>query len=85
MKEAMLCERLTADRVRCCLCAHRCVIADGKRGLCRVRENCEGTLYTLVWGHTITQRVDPIEKKPLFHFYPGSTVYSVATPGCTFR
>ena len=85
MKEAMLFEKLSDGRVRCGLCAHRCVIADGKRGLCQVRENRGRTLYTLVYGRTITQHVDPIEKKPLFHFYPGSTAYSVATPGCNFR
>jgi pyruvate formate lyase activating enzyme len=85
MKEAMLYERLEKNRVRCNLCAHHCVIADGKRGVCQVRENQAGTLYTLVYGRTISQHVDPIEKKPLYHFYPGSTAYSIATPGCNFR
>jgi len=85
MKEAMLFEKLPDGRVRCGLCAHRCVIKDSERGLCQVRENRGGTLYTLVYGRTITQHVDPVEKKPLFHFYPGSTAYSVATPGCNFR
>jgi pyruvate formate lyase activating enzyme len=85
MKEAMLYEKLPDSRVRCELCAHRCVIADGKKGLCQVRENRGGTLYTLVYGRTISQHVDPVEKKPLFHFYPGSTAYSIATPGCNFR
>ena len=51
----------------------------------QVRENRGGTLYTLVYGRTITQQIDPVEKKPLFHFYPGSTAYSIATPGCNFR
>jgi len=85
MKEAMLYERLPDGRVRCNLCAHRCTIAEGKRGICRVRENRGGNLYTLVYGRTIAQHVDPIEKKPLFHFYPGSSAYSIATPGCNFR
>ena len=85
MQEAMLYEKLSDDRVRCALCAHRCVIADGKRGVCLVRENRGGTLYTLVYGRTISQHVDPVEKKPLLHFYPGSTAYSIATPGCNFR
>jgi len=85
MKKAMLYERLSDNKVRCNLCAHRCVIADGKRGVCHVRENQGGTLYTLVYGRTIAQHVDPVEKKPLFHFYPGSTAYSIATPGCNFR
>ena len=73
-----------AGRVHCDLCAHRCVIADGRRGICHVRENRGGTLYTLVYGELVAQGVDPIEKKPLFHFYPGSTAFSVATPGCNF-
>jgi pyruvate formate lyase activating enzyme len=85
MKEAMLYEKLENNRVRCHLCAHRCTIADGKMGICQVRENRDGTLYTLVYGRTISQNVDPIEKKPLFHFYPGSRSYSIATPGCNFR
>jgi pyruvate formate lyase activating enzyme len=85
MKEAMLYEKLPNNRVRCNLCAHRCVINEGKKGICQVRENRGGTLYTLVYGRTIAQHVDPVEKKPLFHFYPGSTAYSIATPGCNFR
>jgi pyruvate formate lyase activating enzyme len=85
MKEAMLYERVPEDKVRCNLCAHRCVIADGKKGICQVRNNRDGTLYTLVYARAIAQHVDPVEKKPLFHFCPGSTAYSVATPGCNFR
>ena len=85
MKEAILYEELPEDRVRCHLCAHRCTIADGKKGICRVRENRGGTLYTLVYGRTIAQHVDPVEKKPLFHFYPGTAAYSMATVGCNFR
>jgi len=85
MQEAMLYEKIGGNRVRCHLCAHRCVIADGKKGVCRVRENQGGVLYTLVYGRTISQNVDPVEKKPLYHFYPGSLAYSIATPGCNFR
>ena len=85
MKEALLYDKLDGNRVRCNLCAHRCVIAEGKLGVCKVRQNVEGTLYTLVYGRTISQHVDPIEKKPLYHFYPGSSAYSIATPGCNFR
>ena len=85
MKEAMLYEKLEKNSVRCNLCALHCVIPDGKLGVCNVRENRGGTLYTLVYGRTITQHVDPVEKKPLFHFYPGSMAYSIATPGCNFR
>jgi pyruvate formate lyase activating enzyme len=87
LHEAMLWSRLSPDdpRVRCNLCAHRCVIPPGKLGACNVRENRDGTLYTLVYGSTIAQHVDPIEKKPLFHFQPGSRAFSIATPGCNFR
>ncbi|NPV08906.1 MAG: AmmeMemoRadiSam system radical SAM enzyme [Anaerolineae bacterium] len=85
MHEAMLYEKLPEAVVRCFLCEHRCVIRPGRRGICAVRENQDGTLYTLVYGMVISQAVDPIEKKPLFHFLPGSTSYSIATPGCNFR
>ncbi len=85
MQEARLYERLDENKVRCALCAHRCVIPEGQRGICHVRENRGGTLYTLVYGRIIARHVDPVEKKPLYHFYPGSTAYSIATPGCNFR
>jgi pyruvate formate lyase activating enzyme len=85
--EAILWEPLapTDERVRCNLCAHRCVIPPGKLGACCVRENVDGRLYTLVYDRTISQNVDPIEKKPFFHFQPGSKAFSIATPGCNFR
>lgn len=85
MKEAWLYERLEGGRVRCHLCAHRCSIREGEVGICGVRQNQQGTLYSLVYARPISQAVDPIEKKPLFHFYPGTTSYSVATVGCNFR
>jgi pyruvate formate lyase activating enzyme len=84
LHEAMLYEKLDNQRVHCALCAQRCRIAEGKRGLCGVRENREGTLYTLVYGQVISEAVDPIEKKPLFHFHPGTTALSIATVGCNF-
>jgi pyruvate formate lyase activating enzyme len=85
MKEALLYEKLADERVQCNLCAHRCVVAPGRKGICQVRENRAGVLYTLVYGIPLSQAVDPIEKKPLFHFYPGSTAFSIATVGCNFR
>jgi pyruvate formate lyase activating enzyme len=85
MKEALLYEELADGKVKCNLCAHRCTIAQGRVGICHVRENVEGALYTRVYGRTIARHVDPIEKKPLLHFYPGSAAYSIATPGCNFR
>jgi len=84
-KEAMLYEKLENYRVHCYLCAHECKIADSKFGVCGVRQNAEGTLYTLVYAQTIAANIDPIEKKPLYHFLPGSTSFSIATIGCNFK
>ncbi|MBN1794580.1 MAG: AmmeMemoRadiSam system radical SAM enzyme [Candidatus Omnitrophica bacterium] len=83
-KEALLYEKGEAKKVRCGLCAHRCVIADGYRGRCAVRQNAGGVLYSLVYGKAIALHVDPIEKKPLYHFFPGSGAFSIATAGCNF-
>ncbi|MBN2255892.1 MAG: radical SAM protein, partial [Deltaproteobacteria bacterium] len=79
IREAMLYETMGTKKVRCNLCAHRCTIGPSKRGICGVRENRDGTLYTLAYGTIIAQNVDPIEKKPLFHVYPGSKSFSIAT------
>jgi pyruvate formate lyase activating enzyme len=73
------------NRVRCGLCSHGCIIAPGKRGICAVRENRDGVLYSLVYDKVIARNIDPVEKKPLFHFRPGSLSYSIAAPGCNFR
>jgi len=83
--EAYLWEPLEDTKVRCNLCGHRCRIKEGKRGICGVRENRQGILHTLVYGRLIAQNIDPIEKKPLFHFLPGSLSYSIATVGCNFK
>jgi len=85
MKEAMFLRRLKGQEIRCDLCAHHCVIEDGQAGICKVRANKGGTLYTLVYGKAVATHVDPIEKKPLFHFQPGSITFSLATVGCNFR
>lgn len=85
MKEAMLYEKLAEGAVRCAVCSHRCRIAPGKRGICAVRENRDGVLYALNYGKTIAAHIDPMEKKPLYHFLPGSRVYSFATVGCNFH
>jgi pyruvate formate lyase activating enzyme len=85
MKEALLYQRLSGGKVRCDLCARRCVIFPGRVGIYRVRENRDGNLYSLVYGHPAGQDVDTIEKKPLFHFDPGSTAYSVTTVDCNFH
>ncbi len=78
-------ESREGKKVQCSLCSHRCLISEGHRGICGVRENNDGVLYSLVYNKVISQNIDPIEKKPLFHFLPGSTSYSIATPGCNFR
>jgi pyruvate formate lyase activating enzyme len=85
IKEAMFYEKIGNNRVHCNLCAQSCKIAQGKRGFCGVRENREGDLYTLIYGTVSSEAIDPIEKKPLYHFYPGSYVYSVGSIGCNFR
>ncbi|MCG6878961.1 MAG: AmmeMemoRadiSam system radical SAM enzyme [Deltaproteobacteria bacterium] len=85
MKEAILYEKLSNGRVRCRLCNHFCIIDDGHKGTCGVRENHSGMLMSLVYGKIIAGHCDPIEKKPLFHFLPGSRSYSIATAGCNFR
>jgi len=84
MKEAILYERLNDGRVRCHACAHRCTISLGERGICAVRENVDGRLVSLVYGRVIARDIDPIEKKPLFHFFPATRAYSIATVGCNF-
>ena len=81
----MLYSPLEGGEVQCYLCNHRCAISPSKRGICGVRENREGKLYTLGYGHAISLNVDPIEKKPLFHLFPGSSSFSIATVGCNFR
>lgn len=81
----MLYESKKDGRVKCLVCAHGCVIKDGRRGICNVRENRSGVLETLVYDKIIAVHVDPIEKKPLFHFYPGSLAFSIGTVGCNFR
>ncbi len=83
--EAYLYELLEDKNVRCNLCNHRCLIKEGNRGICGVRENQNGILKSLVYGKLIAQHVDPIEKKPLYHVLPGSLSYSIATVGCNFK
>lgn len=82
MYKALFYSQQDNNSVRCTLCPHVCLIPEGRRGLCGVRENRNGCLYSLVFGRAIAEHVDPIEKKPLFHVLPGSTSYSIATPGC---
>jgi pyruvate formate lyase activating enzyme len=85
IKEAMHYESLQDGKVICHLCSHNCKIAPSKYGICNVRENQNGELKTHVYGEVIAAHVDPIEKKPLYHFLPGSESFSIATAGCNFR
>jgi pyruvate formate lyase activating enzyme len=82
IQEARYYEKLSHKKIRCLLCPRQCVIDDRERGYCGVRENREGTYYTLVYARPCTYHTDPIEKKPLFHFHPGTTAFSIATAGC---
>jgi pyruvate formate lyase activating enzyme len=84
-KEALLYEKEADGAVTCNLCAHRCYIPQGHVGICKVKENREGVLRTLVYDRVISACVDPVEKKPLFHFLPGNTAFSIATVGCNFH
>jgi len=85
MKEALLYGKKEDKKVLCHLCAHLCLISEGKFGICGVRQNIEGVLYTHSYGKLISSSVDPIEKKPIFHLLPGSRSYSIAAAGCNFR
>ncbi len=85
MPTALLYEKLPDRSVRCQLCRHRCSIAVGKRGRCRIRENQGGVLAALADSLVVAEQIDPIEKKPLFHLLPGSRSYSLASVGCNFK
>ena len=84
-REAMLYERLGGKLVRCALCAHRCTVKADRKGICGVRENVDGLMYTTVYGEVVAAHVDPIEKKPLYNFLPGTRSFSIATVGCNFH
>lgn len=77
--------RREGPAVRCELCPHRCLIGDGKRGVCRIRENRGGVLFALTYGLVTAVHLDPVEKKPLYHFHPGREILSIGSVGCNFR
>lgn len=85
MKEALFYEKLEGEKVRCNLCPRHCILSDGQKGFCGVRRNEKGKLYSLVYGRLCSMNIDPIEKKPLFHFAPGSRSLSIATVGCNLK
>ena len=83
--EARYYRKLEGKEVQCLLCPHQCIVSQGERGNCGVRENRDGTYFTLNYGHPCALHVDPVEKKPLFHVFPGSRVFSIATVGCNLN
>jgi pyruvate formate lyase activating enzyme len=85
VKEAVYYEKLEGSKVHCHLCPQECRIDEGKRGFCRVRSNHEGVLYSDIYERVLAANLDPIEKKPLYHFYPGRTIFSIGTRGCNQR
>jgi pyruvate formate lyase activating enzyme len=85
MKEAYLYKKLSGLKVQCRNCPHYCLLSPNQRGKCGVRENIGGKLYSLVYEKAVALHIDPIEKKPFFHFLPGSYSLSMATVGCSFQ
>lgn len=85
IKEALFWENMEGQRGQCHLCAHECKIPESKFGICGVRQNVNGVLYTMAYAQIIAANIDPIEKKPLYHFLPGSSSFSIATIGCNFK
>ena len=85
LKEAAYYEKLKDKAVVCNLCPNYCRLAEGKTGICRARKNVGGKLYSLVYGKIASRHIDPVEKKPLYHFLPGTEIYSIATTGCNLR
>ncbi len=83
MKEAKFYKNID-NKIQCQLCNHYCIIKDNKVGICKVRKNKNGKLITLIYGYPVAQNIDPVEKKPLYHFMPGSFTYSLGTLGCNF-
>ncbi len=85
MKECELYKKESGNKVKCLACAHKCFIKNGEVGICGVRENSNGKLFLLVYGNIAAEHVDPIEKKPFYHFLPGTGAYSIGTVGCNFK
>jgi len=85
MKQAAYYKKTNSDKVQCYLCPHNCIINEGKRGSCHVRKNINGQLISENYGQVCSVNFDPIEKKPLYHFYPGKTIFSVGSVGCNLH
>lgn len=85
LRKAEYAVSLPGNKVRCELCPHQCALSDGQTGICKVRRNIKGTLYSLVYSRPVALNNDPVEKKPLFHFHPGTKTFSLATAGCNMN
>ncbi|MCM8759600.1 MAG: radical SAM protein, partial [Candidatus Omnitrophica bacterium] len=85
LKEALFYEKADSQTVKCYLCPKNCLIPEGKYGFCRARKNIGGTLYSMGYGKPCSVAIDPMEKKPLFHYLPGSRTFSIASAGCSLR
>jgi len=85
LKKAKYWEKKEGDVVQCLLCPHQCIIKPGKEGICMNKKNIDGVLYAHRWGEVSAIALDPIEKKPLYHFYPGTQILSIGTIGCNFH
>jgi len=85
LRKAEYTVQLPGNKVRCELCPHFCTLSDGQTGICKVRRNIKGTLYSLIYGQPVALNNDPVEKKPLFHFHPGTKTLSLATVGCNMN
>ena len=85
IREGLLYDQRSDGKVKCRVCPRLCVIAEGKLGTCRTRQNINGKCYTLIYGKVVSVAADPIEKKPLFHFHPGTLCLSLGTLGCNMR
>jgi pyruvate formate lyase activating enzyme len=85
MNTALFYKKLDNEKVQCFLCPHRCIISNGKSGVCRVRINTNGQLFAASYGQICSFGFDPVEKKPLYHFYPGHTIFSIGSIGCNLR
>jgi pyruvate formate lyase activating enzyme len=84
-KEALFWKNLKNDKVQCQLCPKKCILAPGQKGFCRARKNIKGKLHSLTYGKPVALHIDPIEKKPLYHVYPATKSFSLATAGCNLR
>mgnify|MGYP001040349936 CR=1 FL=1 len=85
LREAMYYTKIEGNAVQCQLCFRRCVIGEGQRGFCTNRRNVGGRLYTVIYGKPCALQIDPVEKEPLFHVYPRSSIFCIGTAGCNFR